>query len=742
MGSSQSEREVSPARAGAWRRTSLVLLAVSFARALPLVGQSVPDSYRVAGRDVPLDLYLDSLAVVTVEELTGQQVASLVEPALGVAVSVRPLAARAWVIGLEALTRAELVHQAASLRELETLRSAGLVVRAPGATDPAVVTDEILVRYHPWVERTEIDALNAQLGAEIVGGPALAPNLFLQRARPDAPRDALELARLFLEQDEVLYAHPDFFLSDRPSAFFPDDPLFTDQWHLYNPGVSVPPGTPRPDIHAPEAWDITRGASKVTIAILEQGGFDALHPDLVNRLWENPWMTGTKTGPQPFDKANDVHGWNFDGCPTSGIGDPAIDPCGTPDLTVPASKPIFHGTQVAGVAAAQGNNALGVSGVCPDCSLMLVRIGYTTAFVRAAAVVYANAMGADVINMSFHTQYTDNTFIDAISQAAMQGRANRGITIVAAPFDYTFDQNICGASPPLLAGQPDVISVIMSDDHDTRQPGAMGPCLDLMSPGVGIWTTTERGTGPSGTDYRAVKGNSFAAPVVSGVAGLLLSVDYDLTRAEIRAILEETADKVDGGGYGSDGHSNTHGFGRVNAFRALERVQLDKRIAVDPDLPPTPAEPPSGPEVGVRLGLTVLGGGRSDRILGLPGQGPLAAPVVYATVFPGALLVDGQLGYSQRWGATPDTRALHAAIMIAYTLPLGGGTLYAGPSIAVQSVDLGGGASTEWGGGAATGVRWTASSYLALRVETSYRWWGGPGVNEWGLGVGMGVRLP
>lgn len=721
--------------AGRWgpARAALLLALVPGTAA----AQVTHDVYHVAGQAVDLSVSLDSLGVVTREPITADSVAVLARVALDEPTTIRgvSMGPRGWVVGVAARSRQELRSALARLRAQDAIGWAGMVVRTGRATEPALVTDEFLVRFTPGLSRTVIEAMNRENRVEVLHASRYDADHFLLRVTPESPLDGLAMANHYHDDPRTVYAHPNFWYQDQPSDFFPNDPLFPDQWHLYNTLVSVTPGVPRPDIHAPEAWSLTYGDPKVTIAILEQDGFDAAHPDLTPRLWSNPWITGARPPPQPWTKSGDLHGWNFEGCPGTPGMDPALDPCGTPDL---AQGLLGHGTQVAGVAAAEGNNEIGVSGVCPRCSLLLVRMGFISAEVRAAAFDYARVMGADVINASFNTQYNNNTFIDAVTRATTLGRGGRGITVVAGPFDYTFDDDICGASPPLLAGQPNVISVIMSDSQDRRQLGAMGPCLDLMSPGIDIWTTDAGGAiDDLSASYDAVDGNSFAAPVVAGVVGLILSRNPGLTREQVYEILIDTADKVDGT-YGPNGHDDRRGYGRVNAYEALKATPLPP--------PETVTVTAAEYEVGVRLGFTALvGPGGTDHIVAAPGAGPLGEAVLYASWLSAAsAMADLQAGLSRATNAAstgPDEHHVSLALMVGLRMSLGAGSLYAGPSGAYHYTRTGSASSSEWGFGAVAGLRRTLGATVALRTEIVYRRWSVASLNEWGLGLGLGVRL-
>ncbi|HSM60033.1 MAG TPA: S8 family serine peptidase, partial [Longimicrobiales bacterium] len=396
---------------------ALCLLCVSGSR---LAGQGMTGSYRVSGREVDLAVLPDSFAVSTVDPLSPGEVEALVSPVLSGAAAVRRLSPRIWVLGIDPMSRDALGEAVHDLEAIPDVVWAGFVVRAQDASGPAFVTRQFMARFQAGVPRAEIDALNRQHAVEIVSEPSILPQHYGLRVTVASDGDALEMARIYDADPRTVYAHPNLIVTDEPAAsWFPtNDPLFSSQWHHYNPGVVI--SGIRADIHSPEAWGIELGDPNVVIAVLELGGFQTGHPDLAANLWVNPWADGT--GPFP-NKTGDVHGWNFEGCVWGAA--PELDPCGSANLFPDPTE--VHGTQVAGMAAEVRDNGVGGLGVCPDCSLMLVRLSMTKdQGVRALGFQYADLMGADVVNVSFNTQYTDPTLVDVVSQAATFGRAGKG----------------------------------------------------------------------------------------------------------------------------------------------------------------------------------------------------------------------------------------------------------------------------------------------------------------------------
>ena len=180
-------------------------------------------------------------------------------------------------------------------------------------------------------------------------------------------------------QPGVAYAQPNYRYQAL-AVLPPNDRFFGDLWGLSDPAL------PDPGISALEAWDDNRGAGQI-IAVADTG-IDLTHPDLVGNLWSNlaedgglPLIDDDLNG-----EVDDVHGYDF------------VDADGVPD------DYDFHGTHVAGTAAAVAGNSQGIAGVAPEAQIMAVRVldgdGSGSSDEIADGIVYAADNGADVINLS------------------------------------------------------------------------------------------------------------------------------------------------------------------------------------------------------------------------------------------------------------------------------------------------------------------------------------------------------
>jgi subtilisin family serine protease len=325
-----------------------------------------------------------------------------------------------------------------------------------------------------------------------------------------------------------------------PRQALPNDTYFGDQWGLHNTGqadfnvLRNPSGAVDADMDLPEAWDSDNdgtfdrtGDGAVTIAIIDDG-FRTDHPDLA---------------------ANFVAGYNFVNDSTD------VSPV---DLEQ-------HGTRVAGAAGAIGNNATGIAGVAWNVKLMPLKFNLDVA-THIAAIEFAAANGADIVNASF-----GGPGFDPDEQEAIRALADQGILYVAAAGNDGSNTDFAQLNYPSNLDAPNIVAVAATDRHDAledfSQHGALA--TDVAAPGVQIVTTT------AAADYTApspdcgsggscgTTGTSFSAPYVAGIAALLKShVAPAPGFMEMKARLIEGADA-----FGDVAHLTAGG--RVNAANAL-----------------------------------------------------------------------------------------------------------------------------------------------------------------------------
>lgn len=280
-------------------------------------------------------------------------------------------------------------------------------------------------------------------------------------------------------------------------------------------------GTPDADIDTPEAWDITADSSDMIIAIVDTG-VDYNHPDLSENMWTNPEeIPDNGVDDDGNGYVDDVFGWDF-----VGDGD---------DNDTDDNDPMDlngHGTHVSGIAAAKGDNALGVTGVCWTAKIMPLRFldadGVGTVADEISAIDYAIANGAHIINASFGDDTFTQSEYDAISRANSEG-----ILFVAAAGNLGPNDDPSQFYPASY-NLPNIISVTATNQDDNlcwfSNYGAT--TVDVGAPGVHIYSTR-----PGGIRYQYMHGTSVAAPYVAGLAALIWGYDSGLTHYEIKDII-------------------------------------------------------------------------------------------------------------------------------------------------------------------------------------------------------------
>jgi subtilisin family serine protease len=318
----------------------------------------------------------------------------------------------------------------------------------------------------------------------------------VQVVRLPEGRGVMDLINRYLASGLVDYAEPDYRLLLNIN---PNDPKFTDgtQWHLHNTGLSG--GTPDADIDAPEGWDAQRHAPSVIVAVVDSG-VRYTHEDLAANMWVNPnEIAGNGLDDDGNGYVDDVHGINA----VSGSGDP-IDLLG-------------HGTMVAGLIGAVGNNAKGGTGVAWSVQIMPLRFfgddgnGYVSDAVEC--IDYARLHGAHVINASFSSPQNALTLRNAISRCR-----TAGVIFVAAAGNDAKDID-SSPSYPASYSFDNIVAVTATTRTDSLASysnyGATS--VHLAAPGTSIYTTAHG----SNSAYGSANGTSLSAPIVSGAFALL-----------------------------------------------------------------------------------------------------------------------------------------------------------------------------------------------------------------------------
>ncbi len=303
-------------------------------------------------------------------------------------------------------------------------------------------------------------------------------------------------------------------------------------------------------IHTSEAWLLSKGNNQITVAVIDSG-VDFDHPDLQASRWTNTSEVANGKDDDGNGYIDDLHGWNF-----------------VEDNNKPYPhhnvKNDYHGTHVAGIIASKKTNS--AAGVAPNVKLMSLRFlnenksGYTSDAVKS--VYYAVDNGAKVINASFGSYKSSRAMLDAIKYAQ-----SKGVLIVAAAGNLGQDND---ERPFYPASYPatNIIAVTASTSSDRWLSGINygDKSVDIAAPGSSIYSTDQN------DGYRSRSGSSMAAPFVTGVAALALSINKHLSGEQLKTIVLDSAyrapqlsskaylgRRLDAGNSAQKAYSSSHG---------------------------------------------------------------------------------------------------------------------------------------------------------------------------------------
>jgi subtilisin family serine protease len=401
----------------------------------------------------------------------------------------------------------------------------------------ANLPSDVLVPGQVVVMLREQESLDAFLD-EVVGGDVRLKDTIpeLRAAVLTVPAGQEDAQITALQADpRVKFAERNGLLNE---MMVPNDPIYKEfQWGLRKIGMEP-------------VWDVTTGSPDIIVAVLDTG-VDEAHPDL---------------------EPNVIEGYDF-------VND---DPDAWDDSS--------HGTHVAGVIAALGNNEEGTAGIAWRSKIMPVKVldgkGLGPDAAVSKGIIYAVENKARIINLSSGTPYQSRLLDEAVRYAD-----RRNVLVVAA----AGNSGDKGNEVIYPAAYPTVMAVAATDEKDMAPPFSQRqPYVAVAAPGVDIpgpaWR--DAGNGP----YILHTGTSAAAPHVSGLAALLLSIKPDQTPADLRQLITSTADEVNPK---QQVVGAQLGAGRINAFKAvnmLKPVPVPTRPAIRPTstpqrLPGTPVVP-------------------------------------------------------------------------------------------------------------------------------------------------------
>ena len=328
---------------------------------------------------------------------------------------------------------------------------------------------------------------------------------------------------------------------------------YPDQWGVYA-------------IDAPSAWDQTRGEG-VVVAVVDTG-VDLAHPDIAANLWVNP--------------GEDLNGnGSIDPGERNGIDDDGnghIDDLQGYDFHDEDAYPLDengHGTHVAGIIAARGDNRIGIAGVAPSATIMPVRVfppaGSATTEVVWRGVLYAGLNGADVINASF-----------SCGTVCRSNPIAEEVTSFLSELDVVYVTSAGNAAADVMLKSPERLreSIVVGSVRSAGQladSSSFGLLVDLVAPGDDVLSLRAEAAldlySPNrfvGDSLMRLSGTSMAAPHASGVAALLLSFDPTLSREEVRSAL-----RISALARGEPDHDRVFGAGLLSASGALDALPVE-----------------------------------------------------------------------------------------------------------------------------------------------------------------------
>jgi thermitase len=367
----------------------------------------------------------------------------------------------------------------------------------------SIVTNSLLVRFKDTAQADSIALTLGSLGATVSRSYADGPDHIVL-----GPGVAQWRALQVLKADpDVTYAEADGTFRVA-GAVAPNDAKLSQLWGLNNANDV--------DINAPEAWAITTGNPSMIVAVLDTG-LTLTHPDLASKVWTNPGEVGGNSADDDGNGyADDTNGWNF----VNNTNDVRDDN--------------GHGSHVSGTIAAASNNGVGVTGVDWQARIMPLKIldasGSGSDSSAIAAIYYAVAKGARVINASWGGGDYSSAMLDAIRYAGTKGvlfvaaAGNDGVNTDGAP-EYPADY----AATNIIS-----VAAVDSGGNLASFSNYGANSVTLAAPGVGIVSTVLNGR------YSSYSGTSMATPHVSGVVSLILGLYPQDTPEQVIAIIKAT----------------------------------------------------------------------------------------------------------------------------------------------------------------------------------------------------------
>jgi len=424
----------------------------------------------------------------------------------------------------------------------------------------------LIVGFRPGVSARRQHLIAAHAGG--APGRVAAPGIRLINVEPGHEKAALR--RLDRQGASLRFAEPDYVMRESAATVYPNDSSFGLQWGFRNSGQSVNgvSGTSGADEHVGAAWGMTTGSRSVVIAETDSG-VDYNHPDLAANVWSNPGGVG--------GCAAGTRGYNV----LTATCDPMDD----------ETSYGGHGTHVAGILGAQGNNGVGVTGVNWATSILPVKWldssgwGSTSGLISALNwVLQAKQAGINVRVVNESATFVGTAYSQALSDEIDALGAQDILFVTAAGNTGDNNDNPTVRRYPCGYDRPTEICATASDQYDQKPSWANygATTVDLAAPGANIYSTLRNGA------YGYISGGSMASPQVAGTAALVLSRGY-MSATNLRADILNNVDPLPS----LNGLVRTGG--RLNVCKAL------------PGCSGAPVAPPSNTSLPVVSGRAQVG---------------------------------------------------------------------------------------------------------------------------------------
>ncbi|WP_294239261.1 S8 family serine peptidase [Chryseobacterium sp. sg2396] len=382
--------------------------------------------------------------------------------------------------------------------------------------------------------------------------------------------DVVSVLKIYAENPAIDFAEPNYIAhgagvkgADTFSTFPNDSYFLSRQWGLYNNGTFSASGMTTAtdaDVDMELAWDVETGNPNMIIAVSDSG-LNMSHEDIAARVWTKPVEIIDGIDNDGNGLIDDYRGWDWvsnDNNPTDDHG---------------------HGTNCSGIIGSIANNGKGYAGVNWNSKIMPLKVlnssNSATYAAMANSLYYAVDNGAKVVSMSIGGSSTSSLIANAISYMK-----TNNVLLVACMMNN--NNEVANYPAAYSTAYDNVIAVGSTDANDKRtQPffwsstsgSSYGNHINVVAPGNYIY-----GLGiDSNTSYNSYwGGTSQATPLVAGVASLILSKKPTLTPAQVRNILQLTAEDMKGvPAEDTAGFDKYHGWGRINAYAALNSVVLN-----------------------------------------------------------------------------------------------------------------------------------------------------------------------